>query len=50
MGKNFDNNGLFKDVEAEEYDLEDSAAPLVDDRNKLEDLKKISDATRRAAL
>lgn len=48
LSKNLMDNNGFKDVEAEEFDLEDSA-PLIEDQSNLEVLKKISEATRKAA-
>ena len=46
--KNIDGAGAYKDVNTEEYDLDDSGR-LVDDQSNLEVLKKISEATRKAA-
>ena len=48
LAKNLIDNNGFKDVDTEEFDLEDSA-PLIDDSSNLEVLKKISEATRKAA-
>ena len=48
LAKNLMDNNGFKDVDTEEFDLEDNA-PFIFDSSNLEVLKKVSDATRKAA-